>query len=88
MIGAAAMSMSSVCVVSNALRLKFFKADNNCVLDDEPAGEINVVSQNEYKGETNMKKEMLIEGMSCMHCSGRVEKALNGLDGVNAKVDL
>ena len=43
MIGAAAMSMSSVCVVSNALRLKFFKADNNCVLDDEPAGEINVV---------------------------------------------
>ena len=88
MIGAAAMSMSSVCVVSNALRLKFFKADNNCVLDDEPAGEINVVSQNEYKGETNMKKEMLIEGMSCMHCSGRVEKALNGLDGVTAKVDL
>ena len=88
MIGAAAMSMSSVCVVSNALRLKFFKAGNNCVLDDEPAGEINVVSQNEYKGETNMKKEMLIEGMSCMHCSGRVEKALNGLDGVNAKVDL
>ena len=88
MIGAAAMSMSSVCVVSNALRLKFFKADNNCVLDNEPAGEINVVSQNEYKGETNMKKEMLIEGMSCMHCSGRVEKALNGLDGVNAKVDL
>ncbi|HIW25307.1 MAG TPA: heavy metal translocating P-type ATPase [Firmicutes bacterium] len=88
MIGAAAMSMSSVCVVSNALRLKFFKVDNNCVLDDEPAGEINVVSQNEYKGETNMKKEMLIEGMSCMHCSGRVEKALNGLDGVNAKVDL
>ena len=88
MIGAAAMSMSSVCVVSNALRLKFFKADNNCVLDGEPAGEINVVSQNEYKGETNMKKEMLIEGMSCMHCSGRVEKALNGLDGVNAKVDL
>ena len=88
MIGAAAMSMSSVCVVSNALRLKFFKADNNCVLDDEPAGEINVVSQNEYKGETNMKKEMIIEGMSCMHCSGRVEKALNGLDGVNAKVDL
>ena len=88
MIGAAAMSMSSVCVVSNALRLKFFKADNNCVLDDEPAGEINVVSQNEYKGETNMKKEMLIEGMSCMQCSGRAEKALNGLDGVNAKVDL
>ena len=88
MIGAAAMSMSSVSVVSNALRLKFFKADNNCVLDGEPAGEINVVSQNEYKGETNMKKEMLIEGMSCMHCSGRVEKALNGLDGVNAKVDL
>ncbi len=117
MIGAAAMSLSSVCVVTNALRLKLFKADNSCdtggnggkTLDSNVNDEINMISENEYKeikdskesneiketkeingdkGEINMKKEMLIEGMSCMHCSGRVEKALNGIDGVNAKVDL
>lgn len=89
MIGAAAMSLSSVCVVTNALRLKLFKADNNCDIDEtEVNEEINIVSNNEYKGESNMKKEMIIEGMSCMHCSGRVEKALNGIDGVSAKVDL
>ena len=35
-----------------------------------------------------MTKEMKIEGMSCMHCVARVEKALNGLEGVEAKVDL
>ena len=35
-----------------------------------------------------MKKEIVIEGMMCGHCSGRVEKALNGIDGVSAKVDL
>ena len=35
-----------------------------------------------------MKKEMMIEGMSCSHCSSRVEQALNGVPGVKAKVDL
>ena len=35
-----------------------------------------------------MKKEILIEGMMCKHCSGRVEKVLNALDGVTATVDL
>ena len=35
-----------------------------------------------------MKKEIVIDGMMCGHCSGRVEKALNGIDGVSAKVDL
>ncbi len=35
-----------------------------------------------------MKKTMMIEGMMCAHCSGRVEKALNAIDGVTAKVDL
>ena len=35
-----------------------------------------------------VEKKMIIEGMMCQHCSGRVEKALNAIDGVNAKVDL
>lgn len=47
---------------------------------------IKTVEQN--KGEREMKREIVIEGMTCNHCSGRVEKALNELDGVNATVDL
>ena len=102
MIGALAMSFSSVCVVTNALRLKFFKPHwrredlrGNARPQAAPAETIPApanqqpVPQNQQiKGENTMEKKMMIEGMSCGHCSARVEKALNALDGVSAKVDL
>ncbi len=87
MFGAAAMSLSSVCVVGNALRLKLFKpklpTTHTAEREEEPEGIIQ-----EHKGEKNMKKTMIVEGMSCGHCSARVEKALNALEGVKATVDL
>lgn len=76
MFGAAAMSMSSVCVVSNALRLKFFKP------------RIMADIETNYKGSIMMKKIIKINGMNCEHCRAKAEKALNGIDGVEAKVDL
>ena len=75
MFGAAAMSLSSVCVVLNALRLKLFRTEYE-------------KSYKENKGENFMEKKLIIEGMSCSHCSGRVEAALNALGGVSAKVNL
>ena len=72
MIAAAAMSLSSVCVVGNALRLRRY----------------HTAEQFTHKEEATMTKTMTIEGMMCTHCSGRVESALNAIDGVSAKVDL
>ena len=79
MFGAAAMSLSSVCVVSNALRLKWFKPSHR----ETPAEPIQI-----EKGTSTMTKTMTINGMMCAHCQAHVEKALNALDGVEAKVDL
>ena len=79
MIGAAAMSLSSVCVVSNALRLRFFKAS------PKPEGGRYVVLPKE---ENKMTKVIQIEGMMCEHCVAHVKKALEAFAGVEVKVDL
>ncbi|MCI9562422.1 MAG: heavy metal translocating P-type ATPase [Oscillospiraceae bacterium] len=97
MFAAAAMSLSSVCVVSNALRLRFFKSkfrasrrEENPVIQQSRAvqdsNDDNSTTQ--QGGTTAMTKTMKIEGMMCAHCSGRVEKALNDLPGVTAAVNL
>ena len=76
MFGAAAMSLSSFCVVSNALRLNWFRLYD--ASKDKP------VKHKKIKEVTSMEKTMRIEGMMCMHCEATVKKALEALDGVSA----
>ena len=83
MFGAAAMSLSSVSVVSNALRLKLFKPKHTA-----PAPEITESTSKTEKGVSHMEKKIMIEGMMCQHCVAHVSKALNGLPGESATVDL
>ena len=79
MFGAAAMSLSSFCVVTNALRLNFFKMKKSAVTADE------IKEDTEIKKEQSiMEKKMKIEGMMCGHCSGRVKAALEAVGGVES----
>ena len=82
MIGSAAMSLSSVCVCTNALRLRWFKPE--IVMD------VKETKQQEKKvEEKKMTKTMKIEGMMCQHCVAHVKKALEDIAGVTkADVDL
>ncbi len=84
MFGAAAMSLSSFCVVSNALRLNLFKLrDASRDQKISPAAEEPPVQSTENKKETNsMEKTMSIQGMMCGHCEATVKKALEALPEV------
>ena len=80
MFGAAAMSLSSFCVVSNALRLNLFDMHN--AKKDKKIKEKN----NKKKENNSMEKTMNIEGMMCGHCEATVKKALEAVDGVSEAV--
>lgn len=91
MIAAAAMSLSSVCVVSNALRLRGWKGSAPAGRGETPAhtqSEPAAPAAQHNEEDPTMKKTLSIEGMMCAHCAAHVEKALNALPGVTAAVDL
>lgn len=95
MIGSAAMSLSSVCVVSNALRLRFFKSKyekNEVNIKETKINEYKVekCGINVEKGEKEMERVIFIEGMMCAHCQSHVKNALeavSGVESVNVELD-
>ena len=103
MFGAAAMSLSSVSVVTNALRLKLFKpkhtvpqpvqsAPADGPAPSKPGIPLNPNQRrphsNQNEGVSHMEKKIMIEGMMCQNCVKHVSNALNGLPGETASVDL
>ena len=99
MFGAAAMSLSSFCVVSNALRLNLFDLHNTnhdhkkaspAAVSAQSAAENNTPSDTEAPDgkmeDDPMKKTLNVEGMMCCHCEARVKKALEAIPGVSEAV--
>ena len=89
MFGAAAMSLSSFCVVTNALRLNLFKmhdASKDQKIKNSVVLEEIQVQNTTKQEEITMKKTMKIEGMMCGHCEAAVKKALESLEGVEEAI--
>ncbi|MDE6025373.1 MAG: heavy metal translocating P-type ATPase [Lachnospiraceae bacterium] len=90
MFGAAAMSLSSFCVITNALRLNLFKADkyvdanNQNNRNEVVNNEIKDIEKKQFKEENKMTKTIRIEGMMCGHCEASVKKALEEIGGVES----
>ena len=82
MFAAAAMSLSSFCVVTNALRLNL--VDIQSPRKDHKRGRKSKLNPNENKEEKPMTRTMTIEGMMCSHCEGRVKKTLEAIPGVQS----
>lgn len=83
MIGSAAMSLSSLCVVTNALRLRFFKSKFITESNNKNPSEL---PEEKKKGNDIMKKTFKVEGMMCPRCEAHVVKALTAIDGVENAV--
>lgn len=83
MFAAAAMSLSSFCVVSNALRLNWFKMHD---ASKDKKGKTIINDKKEFKEAVTMKKTMKIEGMMCGHCEARVKKVLEAFSEVSEAV--
>ncbi|TDW25779.1 Cu+-exporting ATPase [Breznakia blatticola] len=88
MFGSAAMSLSSLFVVSNALRLRFFKPTYTSTSSQQHEVHTETIEIDKKKGGLPMNKVIHINGMMCANCERHVNNALNALDGVEAKVDL
>ena len=83
MIGSAAMSLSSLCVVTNALRLKLFKSK---YIKSENKNTLSVTPEKDKKESTTMEKVIKVDGMMCPRCEAHVVKALTAIDGVESAV--
>ena len=89
MIAAAAMSLSSVSVVSNALRLNYFKPKRKCKISrDAGSTESCAADKNKTKEKELMNTVLKVNGMQCQHCVSHVKEALTKISGVSAEIDL